>query len=180
MPKNAPRWIERSTAPSEILPPRELEHRLVEVLGRDKIRNVVVARVPDDRADVGRTAWLAPYASFARGAAVVLVHAGAAAVAEADVRELIGRIVAVAHGDRACRLHVDRLPQRGSRSQPQRRLANSARFRDSAKFRDSRGRRWRWHGKRIASFPNRRHGRGAARSASTLHGPHRAVHPHGT
>ena len=89
--KKAPRWIEQSAVPSEVLPPPALEHRLVEVLGREKIRNVVVARVPDDRADVGRTAWLAPYISFTRGAAVVLVHASATAVAEADVRELIAR-----------------------------------------------------------------------------------------
>ena len=46
---------------------------------------------PDDRADVGHTAWLAPYASFARGAVVVLTHAHGAAVAEADVQELIRR-----------------------------------------------------------------------------------------
>ena len=52
---------------------------------------MVVARAPDDRAEVGHTAWLAPYLSFARGAAVVLTHAQGPAVAEADVRELIRR-----------------------------------------------------------------------------------------
>ena len=52
---------------------------------------MVVARAPDDRAEVGRTAWLAPYLSSARGAAVVLTHAQGAAVAEADVRQLIRR-----------------------------------------------------------------------------------------
>jgi hypothetical protein len=89
--KKAPRWIEQSAIASEVLPPSALEHRLVELLGREKIRNVVVARVPDDRAEVGHTAWLAPYVSFAHGAAVVLVHANATTVAEADVRELIAR-----------------------------------------------------------------------------------------
>ncbi len=89
--KKAPRWIDRCEAQSEVLTPYAIEHRLVEALGREKIRNVVVARVPDDRAEVGRTAWLAPYVSFARGATVVLVHANATAVAEADVRELIAR-----------------------------------------------------------------------------------------
>jgi hypothetical protein len=89
--EKAPRWLKQSLIAHEMMSPREIQHRLVESLGRDKIRNVVVARAPDDRADVGRTAWLAPYASFAHGSAVVLVHAGATTVAEADVRELIAR-----------------------------------------------------------------------------------------
>ncbi len=89
--KSVPRWIAQSEYPADLLPPPKLEHRLIEILGRDKIRNVVVARAPDDRADVGRSAWLAPYIGLSRGSVVVLVHAHAAAVAEADVRQLIGR-----------------------------------------------------------------------------------------
>ncbi len=95
--KKSPRWRAPCThgrqieVASEILLPRALQHRLIAALGADKIRNVVVARVPDDRAGVGHTAWLAPYLSFARGAAVVLTHAQGAAVAEADVRQLIRR-----------------------------------------------------------------------------------------
>ena len=78
-------------SPPQILPPQALQHRLIAALGADKVRNVVVARAPDDRAEVGHTAWLAPYLSFARGAPVVLTHAQGAAVAEADVQELIRR-----------------------------------------------------------------------------------------
>ena len=89
--KTTPRWIQQHEIASEILPPRALQHRLIAALGADKVRNVVVARAPDDRAGVGHTAWLAPYLSFARGAAVVLTHAQGPAVAEADVRQLIGR-----------------------------------------------------------------------------------------
>jgi hypothetical protein len=89
--RNSPRWIDKSEIPSELLPPQALQHRLIAALGRDKIRNVVVARAPDDRADVGHSAWLAPYVSLSRNAAVVLVRAHAAAVAEADVRQLIER-----------------------------------------------------------------------------------------
>jgi hypothetical protein len=89
--KNRPRWIDRLEVPCEIMSPRMLQHRLAVALGRDKIRNVVVARAPDERAEVGRSAWLAPYISLARGAAVVLVRASAAAVAESDVRQLIER-----------------------------------------------------------------------------------------
>jgi hypothetical protein len=89
--KTAPRWIDRRIVPSQVLPPREMEHRLVELMGRDKIRNVVVARAPDDRAEAGRTAWLAPHVAFAHGSAVILAHANAVTVAEADVKQLIER-----------------------------------------------------------------------------------------
>ena len=89
--KKSPRWIQQQEIAAEILPPQALQHRLIAALGADKVRNVVVARAPDERADVGHTAWLAPYVSSARGAVVVLTHAHGAAVAEADVRELIRR-----------------------------------------------------------------------------------------
>ena len=90
-PKNVPTWIAQSEIPSEVLPPHALEHRLIGALGRNKVRNVVVTRAPDSRADVGQTAWLAPYISLSRGAPVVVVRAHAAGVAEADVRQLIER-----------------------------------------------------------------------------------------
>ncbi len=87
--KTAPHWLASVGAAYEILPPRLLMRRVIAAMGADKIRNVVVARAPDARASVGNSAWLAPYASFARGAAVVLTHGPGAAVAESDVRELI-------------------------------------------------------------------------------------------
>jgi len=90
-PKKAPRWVQQHKVASQILPPQALQHRLIARLGADKVRNVVVARVPDDRAGVGHTAWLAPYLSFARGAPVVLTHAHGPAVAEADVQQLTRR-----------------------------------------------------------------------------------------
>ena len=89
--KRAPRWIEGCEVASKVLPPAALQHRLIAALGPGKIRNVIVSRTPDQRAGVGHTAWLAPYASFARGAAVVLTHAHGAAVVEADVRQLMVR-----------------------------------------------------------------------------------------
>jgi hypothetical protein len=86
-----PRWIPRDDVAWEILAPKALQRRLVAALGAGKVRNIVVARVPDPRAGVGNTAWLAPYVSSARGAAVVLTHAQGTAVAEADVWELVHR-----------------------------------------------------------------------------------------
>jgi len=90
-PKKSPQWIQQHALSSEILPPQALQHRLIAALGADKVRNVIIARAPDDRAKVGHTAWLAPYLSSARGAPVVLTHAQAAGVAEADVQQLIRR-----------------------------------------------------------------------------------------
>ncbi|MGA2258327.1 MAG: hypothetical protein ABSG53_26990, partial [Thermoguttaceae bacterium] len=90
-PKKSPRWVQHYEVASQILPPQALQHRLIAVLGADKVRNVVVARAPDDRAAVGHSAWLAPYLSSARGAPVVLTHADGAASAEADVQDLIRR-----------------------------------------------------------------------------------------
>ena len=87
---DAPRWIEQADIAVEVLPPHSLQHRLCETLGRKKIHGVVVA-APDSRADVGGTAWLAPYVSFSRGVPLVLARAQAAAVAEAEVRQLVER-----------------------------------------------------------------------------------------
>ena len=62
----SPRWIQSRGTAFEVLPPQALQHRLIAALGAGKVRNVVVARAPDDRAGVGRTAWLGPYLSSAR------------------------------------------------------------------------------------------------------------------
>ena len=58
--RKSPSWIQKLGIAAEILPPKSLQHRLIAALGADKVRNVVVVRAPDDRADVGHTAWLDP------------------------------------------------------------------------------------------------------------------------
>ncbi len=87
----APAWLGSVSIPSEVLAPSALQHRLVASLGAANIRNIIVARVPEERAEVGRSAWLAPYISLSRGSPVVLIHAVGAGVAEADVKSLIRR-----------------------------------------------------------------------------------------
>ena len=49
--------------------PRDRGHR------SGRVRTIVVARVPEKRATVGLTAWLAPYLALVRGAPMVLSHA---------------------------------------------------------------------------------------------------------
>ena len=123
--KNVPHWIERCGLPCEIMPPRTLAHRLVGALGRGKIRNVVVARAPRRtgrrrpqrlvgavrrrRPRRGRGPRSRPSRRGGRGR-----------------RAAVGptRVAALADGNSPCRLYVDRLPQRGGRSQRERGLAD--------------------------------------------------------
>ena len=90
-PAGAPAWARGRKYKSEILGPEAIQHRLIAAYGVEKIRNVVVARAPDRGGVAGRSAWLAPYMSFAHGSAVVLSHSGVAAVTEADVAQLVQR-----------------------------------------------------------------------------------------
>ena len=90
-PEQAPTWARSRKYQSEVLGPAAIEHRVATALGPANIHNVIVARAPDLRNGVGRTAWLAAVMSVARNAPVVLCHAASAAVAEADVAELIER-----------------------------------------------------------------------------------------
>ena len=118
--KNRPRWIDKLEVPSEIMSPRVLEHRLVNALGRDKIRNVVVARAPDTRADVGRSARACALHEFR-------TRLGGGSRSRKCRRGGRGRRAAVdrvrvafrADRDHPRRLHFDRIPRRGSRSQRQ-------------------------------------------------------------
>jgi hypothetical protein len=90
-PQNAPAWSKGLAGKVQVHGPSELQRRIIAAIGREKVGNIVVARAPDGQSGAGRTAWLAPYVSAARGAAVVLTHSSAAAVADADVQQLIER-----------------------------------------------------------------------------------------
>jgi hypothetical protein len=76
---------------SKVMLPKDMAHCVVDCLGVKNIHTVVVARFPEARSGVGRTAWLAPYMSAVRGAPVVLVRSHAAVVAETDVQQLVER-----------------------------------------------------------------------------------------
>jgi hypothetical protein len=90
-PGEPPAWSGGPTFRGAVLGPHELQHALVAALGAEAVRNVVVARLPERASGAGKTAWLAPVLSAARGAPLVLAHAASPAVAEADVAELIRR-----------------------------------------------------------------------------------------
>lgn len=90
-PAQSPPWTHSRKYKSEIVGPQAMQHRLATVLGPKNIRNIVVARAPDRTNAASRTAWLAPWIGVARGSLVVLSHSSSAAVAEADVGQLIDR-----------------------------------------------------------------------------------------
>lgn len=90
-PANAPVWARSKKYKTEVLGPQALQHRLVAAIGPEQVRSVVVARVPQPNAGIGQTAWLAPYMSLARSAAVVMAHSASPTAAEADVAALIDR-----------------------------------------------------------------------------------------
>ena len=69
--ERAPGWVKSRKYKVEVVGPRAVQGRLIELVGAKNIHTIVVARVPDKRAAVGSTAWLAPYWSLVRGAAGV-------------------------------------------------------------------------------------------------------------
>jgi hypothetical protein len=85
----APGWAKSKKYEVEMVAPRAMQDRLIDLLGPEDIHTLVVARAPEKRTTVGPTAWLAPYIGLVRGAPVVLAHSANAAVAEADVARLI-------------------------------------------------------------------------------------------
>ena len=73
----------------KVAAPRAVQDRIIKAIGPRKIPTIVVARVPEKRAAVGATAWLAPYLGLVRNAPLALSHAPSAALAEAEVGRLI-------------------------------------------------------------------------------------------
>jgi len=68
--------------------------QITELLAREtagSARTMIVARVPEVASGVGRTTWLAPYLSLVRGAPLLLVRSGKAAVIEQEVGALLKR-----------------------------------------------------------------------------------------
>jgi hypothetical protein len=86
-----PAWAREPspTVATAVLDRRKLQHKLAAALGARAVRNLVVARVPEGPNGAGRTAWLAPLVSVARGSLLVLARAASPAVAEADAAELV-------------------------------------------------------------------------------------------
>ncbi len=89
-PRRAAAWAGEDPR-VRVVPRRVIESSRVAQLGADKVRTVVLARVPDQGAGVGLTAWLGPYWCVARGAPLVLCDSASAVSAEAEVMQSIER-----------------------------------------------------------------------------------------
>ncbi|OHB77287.1 MAG: hypothetical protein A2Z25_10545 [Planctomycetes bacterium RBG_16_55_9] len=74
---------------TEVLDTEAIQKRLIGAIGGEKIRNVILFRVPDQDADREAVAWLTPYLSLMRNAAVVPCLSSDPIAAEEKVGRLI-------------------------------------------------------------------------------------------
>ncbi len=109
LPASIPVAIER-------LDPEAVQRRLLAGLERAAATTIVVARIPDEKHGVGKTAWLAPYLSMVRGAPLVLCDSPSAEEVERAVGKLIHehdlqpRSVTILADDHSIGTHPIRVP----------------------------------------------------------------------
>ena len=91
LPDNAeqPAWIRQLTQEVEPLDANAVNQYLVKELGPANIRNVILARAPNENGVSDAGAWLAPYLSLVRGAPVVLCDDADGTKAEAAVAAFV-------------------------------------------------------------------------------------------
>lgn len=75
----------------EFLDVSSINKRIIDLLGTNKIRNLILARVPEKETDVGTQSWIAPYLSTMHGAPIVLCSSPDGVSAEQKVKDLIMR-----------------------------------------------------------------------------------------
>ncbi len=69
----------------------DLQRRIVSVLGRESIRNIILAHAPNPNSRSDHPAWLSAYLSLARRSAIAFCHSASPAAAETAVRRVIER-----------------------------------------------------------------------------------------
>ena len=82
-------WPDATSVAVERLDAETVEQRLLAKFDPSVPGTIVVARIPDERRGVGRTAWLAPYVSLVRGAPMVFCDSPSAEEVERGVGNLI-------------------------------------------------------------------------------------------
>ena len=75
---------------TEILDTNDAQKRLIQTIKGENIRNIILFRVPDERAGRGETSWLTPYLSLMRNSAIVPCSSSDPLEAEEKVDHLIG------------------------------------------------------------------------------------------
>ena len=65
--------------------------RVIDLLGTSKIRNLILARVPEPETGQGASSWIGPYLSLMRGAPVVLCPSVNGTFAEERAKDLINK-----------------------------------------------------------------------------------------
>ncbi len=74
---------------TEVLSTNDIQKRLIKAIGQDKIRNIILFRVPEVDADDDAVSWLVPYLSLMRNSAVVSCSSSNPYAAE----EKVGRFI---------------------------------------------------------------------------------------
>ena len=87
--KDGASWPASIPAAVERLDPEAVQRRLLAGANRAAATTIVVARIPDEKHGVGKTAWLAPYMGLVRGAPLVLCDSPSAE----EVERAVGRLV---------------------------------------------------------------------------------------
>ena len=76
---------------TEFLSADVLQHLLIQRLGPEDVKNIILCRVPQPLTTIGISSWLAPYQSLIRKAPVILCHSPEGADAEAAVMQMVTR-----------------------------------------------------------------------------------------
>ncbi len=69
---------------------RDAQRRLLDTIGREKVRNLIVTRIPSREVHPNPIAFLAPYLSLRRKSAILLAQNARASLVEEETRRFIG------------------------------------------------------------------------------------------
>ena len=87
--ERAAAWVTPAHFQVEVCDLRGAQERLVEKIGPQNVRTIVLCRSPTDEGDRGGASWLAPFLSLRRSAPVCLSRADDGAEAEREAMQLI-------------------------------------------------------------------------------------------
>jgi hypothetical protein len=84
-----PAWARRLPQQVKVLDPGGAQAALIRTIGPPSVRNVIVVRAPTGPAAAARASWLAPYLSYARKSAIVVVSSSDAGTVEREVAAVV-------------------------------------------------------------------------------------------
>jgi hypothetical protein len=73
----------------QFLDSRQIGERIIQLLGAQNIRNMILTRVPDAQTGQGASSWISPYVSVMRGSPLVICSSSDPVTAEEQIYEMI-------------------------------------------------------------------------------------------